>query len=307
MKILVTGRAGFIGSNLALELERRFPSAAITILDDFLQGSTGNLEGFRGEIIKGGVEDEKLVESLKGKGFNFIYHLAAITDTTVSDEKKMMTVNVDGFKNILGIAGHEKAPVIYASSAGVYGNGPAPMKETQKVSPLNAYSVSKARMDEIALSLNQPRMIGLRYFNVYGPGESRKGKSASMIWQLACGMKAGSPPRIFKYGEQRRDLIHVSDVVQATIRAMEVLDKGGPERNVSVNVGTGVATDFNRVIEILNSILGTNFKPEYFDNPYDFYQNHTQADTALAAKTLGFKARYSSEEGIRNYLNQSHS
>ncbi len=287
-----------------MELQKRFSSASITILDDFSSGVTGNLKGFKGELVNGKIEDEKLIENLRGKGFDSIYHLAAITDTTISDEKNMMKVNVDGFKNILNLAGHEKASIIYASSAGVYGNGPIPMKEIQELSPLNTYSISKVKMEKKAMSLSEPRMIGLRYFNVYGQGESHKGKSASMIRQLAHQMNEGKTPRIFKYGEQERDFIHVSDVVIATISAMEVLDEAKLTKNIVLNIGTGVTTTFNRIIEILNEILNKNFKPDYFNNPYDFYQNHTLADITLATQILGFKAKYSIEDGIKNYLSR---
>ncbi len=305
MKILVTGGAGFIGSNLTIELQKRFPSADITVLDNLSSGSVDNLKTFRGKQIHGNVEDENLIESLIGKGFDSIYHLAAITDTTISDSGRMMRVNVDGFKNILRIAEHENAHVAYASSAGVYGNGSVPMKESQTLSPLNAYALSKVRMDEIAASAAKPLAVGLRYFNVYGPGESNKGKSASMIWQLAQKIKKGNQPRIFKYGEQVRDHIYVKDVVCATITAMEALNKNKFKNNFAVNIGTGKAVTFNRIIEILNEVLHADFKPEYFDNPYSFYQNNTQADTTLTAETLGFKAKYTIEDGIKDYLDMA--
>lgn len=322
MKILVTGGAGFIGTNLALELEKRFPSAEITVLDILSPGSADNLKGFKGKLIEGSIEDEKLIDSLISEKFDSIFHLAAITDTTVSDERKMMGVNVQGFKNILKIAKYGNAPVVYASSAGVYGNAPAPMKETQMPKPLNAYAQSKVEMEKTAGSFNETGLIGLRYFNVYGPKEANKGKFASMIWQLACQMKRGNPPRIFEYGEQMRDFIYVKDVVSATIQAMETLNKSklnphpsslasltspAPHLtlNTVLNIGTGIATSFNRIIEILNDTLGTNFKPDYFNNPYSFFQNLTQADTTLAKETIGFKTQYSIEDGIKDYLGPS--
>lgn len=297
MKILVTGGAGFIGANIAKELQIKFRDAEITVLDDLSSGSLENLQDFRGEVIKGTIGDEDSINGLKGREFDYIFHHAAITDTTVKDSEKMMRVNVDGFKNILNLAKYEKCPIIYASSAGVYGNGPIPMKETQKLSPLNAYALSKVRADELAVSFGKDiKIIGLRYFNVYGKGEVYKNKSASMIWQLYNQMKNGKHPRIFKYGEQKRDFIYIKDIVDATMKAMDA------KTSCIVNIGTGISTSFNRIIEILNDAMDTSFEPEYFDNPYDFYQNQTEADTALSLDLLGFKANFSIEQGIRDYF-----
>jgi ADP-L-glycero-D-manno-heptose 6-epimerase len=139
-------------------------------------------------------------------------------------------------------------------------------------------------------------VAGLRYFNVFGPREYFKGSAASMIYQLAQQMLAGKRPRIFKWGEQRRDFIYVKDVVEATLRAREA------RRNTVVNVGTGQSTSFNEVIEALNEGLGTNLQPDYFDNPYDFYQNFTQADMTRAKREIGFEAKYSTREGILDYV-----
>jgi ADP-L-glycero-D-manno-heptose 6-epimerase len=298
MKILITGGAGFIGSNIASFLINN--GVDVTILDDFSTGNIENIKNLKVELIEGKVEDEDLIKKLAGKNFGTIIHQAAITDTTIKDEDKMMRVNVEGFKNILNLAQEEKAQVIYASSAGVYGNGPVPMRENQKLSPLNAYAFSKVKDDKLTLAFIKEnkniKVIGLRYFNVYGKGEMYKGKSASMIWQLACQMKEGRTPRIFKYGEQKRDFIYIKDVVNAVSKAIEA------SKSSIVNVGTGIATTFNQIIEILNKILKTNYKPQYFDNPYNFYQNNTQADTNLAYKILGFKAKFNIEEGVKDYF-----
>ena len=303
MNVLITGGSGFVGSNLTREIQERFSSARVSLLDDFSSGVIENIKGLKVELIKGKVEDANLISSLYGKNFDFIYHQAAITDTTVDNEGKMMEVNVDGFKNILNLARKENSQVIYASSAGVYGNGSIPMEEFQELSPLNAYALSKVKADEMAGTFAKEnkniKVTGLRYFNVYGPREVHKGKSASMIWQLACQMKENKSPRIFKYGEQERDFIYVKDVVEANLKAMET------GKSSIVNIGTGKKVNFNRIVENLNEILGSNFEPEYFDNFYDFYQNHTQADTNLAKAVLGFKARFSVEEGMKDYLKET--
>lgn len=287
MRILVTGGAGFIGSNIAMALQNR---NEVTVLDDFRCGVKENLEEFEGDTIKASITNFDW-NSLKNA--DMILHQAAITDTTV--EKDVMEVNFRAFKRLLEFAAARGIDVIYASSAAVYGNGKVPMKEDQEMKPANTYGISKSLMDKAAkeeMEKNRIKIIGLRYFNVFGPNESHKGKSASMIYQLYSQMKSGNP-RIFKYGEQKRDFVYVKDVVKANTLAMKCRKSG------IFNVGTGIATDFNAIINLLNKSMGTNRKPEYFDNPYSFYQNTTLADLASAKKILGYEPDYTTEEGIK--------
>jgi ADP-L-glycero-D-manno-heptose 6-epimerase len=139
-------------------------------------------------------------------------------------------------------------------------------------------------------------IVGLRYFNVYGPREAHKGVPASMIYHLAQQIKAGRRPRIFKHGEQKRDFVYVKDAVEGTIHALEAKTSG------IYNVGTGQARSFNELVEVLNKSLGTNFEPEYFDNPHAHYQNFTQADLSSARQGLRYEPRYSLEAGVRDYM-----
>ncbi|MDD5218186.1 MAG: ADP-glyceromanno-heptose 6-epimerase [Candidatus Omnitrophica bacterium] len=299
--ILVTGGAGFIGSNLTLELQNRYPDASLMVLDDFRATCFKNLLGFRGDVLAYSVADKSWMEALKNRPVDNVFHLASITDTTVLDEKKMMFDNVEGFRNILEFALQKKADVVYASSAAVYGSQDTPMKEEDGGRPNNIYGFSKWVMENLAKTYEgKLKVVGLRYFNVFGPREFFKDKAASMTYQLYRQMVAGNRPRIFKYGEQKRDFIYVKDIVEATIRAREA------KKNTVLNVGTGRATSFNEVIDAINEALGTHHKPDYFDNPFDFYQNFTQADMSHHEKMTGFKCRYSTREGIidyvRNYL-----
>ncbi len=295
--ILITGGAGFIGSNLTLELQARYPNARITVLDDFRGGSFKNLLGFKGDVMAANVAECPLNALMKSKSFDIIFHIAAITDTTILDERKMMFDNVEGFRNVLDLACEKKAVLIYASSAGVYGSQNTPMKESDGGKPNNVYGFSKWAMENLMREYEgKLKIVGLRFFNVFGPGECFKGKAASMIYQLFCQMKAGKRPRIFKFGEQKRDFVYVKDVVEAVILARNAA------HNTVLNVGTGQATSFNEVIEALNEGMKTRLEPEYFDNPYDFYQDFTQADMSHAAKAIGFKPRYSTREGILDYL-----
>jgi len=295
--IFITGGAGFIGCNLALELQNRYSSARITVMDDFRGGGFKNLAGFRGDVMAYNVAERDLQALMKGKPVEIIFHIASITDTTILDERKMMFDNVEGFRNVLELACEKKAELVYASSAGVYGSQSMPMKESDGGRPNNIYGFSKWTMENLAREYEgKLKITGLRYFNVFGPGETFKGDAASMIYKLFCQMKSGKRPRIFKFGEQKRDFVYVKDIVEATIQAQKA------SRNTVVNVGTGQATSFNEVIEILNEGMGTHLEPEYFDNPYDFYQDFTQAEMSHTAKAIGFKPRYSTREGILDYL-----
>lgn len=298
MKYLVTGGAGFVGSNIALALENE-RKAEVVVLDDFSSGNFKNLIGFGGAVIGGGVCEESWKETV-GE-VEAVFHEAAITDTTVMDQRRMMEVNVEGFRNVLNFALSRKIKkVVYASSAGVYGNGSCPMHEDQVPTPENVYGFSKAVMDKVAsdFSKKHPGMIlvGLRYFNVYGPGEAYKGKVASMMYQLYLQMKAGKRPRIFKYGEQMRDFVYVKDVVRANLNALDA------KKTCVVNIGTGRPENFNKVIDCLNSAMKLDLAPDYFDNPYTFYQNKTQADLRKARAFINYRPEWDLETGIADYV-----
>lgn len=296
-KYLVTGGAGFIGSNIAKTLEAQ--GHEVTVLDDFSKnGHFKNLIGFKGDVITADLFEYMPTDMY----FDAIFHEAAITDTTVMDQKAMMEQNVEAFKNLLSFAAeNEIKKVVYASSAATYGNGPVPNVETQPTHPENVYGFSKAIMDNVARQFaednNDMTIIGLRYFNVYGPGEYYKGKMASMVYQLYNQMKAGKRPRVFKNGEQQRDFVYVKDIVKINLCALN----NGKETGV-YNAATGIPRDYNTIIRCLNKELGTNLEPEYIDNPYPFFQLKTQADITKSKEKLGYEPDYSLEAGIADYV-----
>jgi ADP-L-glycero-D-manno-heptose 6-epimerase len=299
MRILVTGAAGFVGSNIALQLEK--DGHSVVALDDFSSGHFENLLGFKGDIVSAGVFTARDFWPERVGLVDLIIHEAAITDTTVMDQKRMMEENVEAFREILSFAAaHKVKAIAYASSAAVYGGGDIPMRESSPRRPMNVYGFSKQIMENVAARFIQDhpdvRVAGVRYFNVFGSGEQFKGKFASMIWQLAQQMKAGRRPRIFEFGDQYRDFIYVKDVANATILAAKSAPSG------VYNVCTGQKTTFNQIISNLNTVLGTTLEPEYFKNPYSFYQNETLGDPALAEKSFGFKARYSMALAIEDYF-----
>lgn len=298
MKYLVTGGAGFIGSNLAFAL-RDERKASVTVLDNFSSGDYKNLIGFGGDVLAGDVQSEEWHG--KAGAVDAVFHEAAITDTTVTDQRKMMEVNVDGFRSVLKFAlEYGVKRVVYASSAGVYGNGGCPMKEDQVPAPENVYGFSKAMMDNLAAGFAAAhpdiKLVGLRYFNVYGPREYYKKSAASMMYQLYLQMKAGKKPRIFKFGEQMRDFVYVKDVVRANLNALDA------DASCVCNIAAGAPENFNRVVDCLNRAMKTDLSPEYFDNPYGFYQARTHADLRRAKANLNYRPEWKLEDGIADYV-----
>lgn len=298
--ILVTGGAGFIGSNLVRELQSRHPEARIVVVDDFRSGDFRNLQGFRGDFVTADVSRLDWNAQFRDETFDAIFHEASITDTTVHDSYLQAHDNIEGFRRLLRFAEPHQTPIVYASSAATYGICSGVQEESQPAAPANIYAFSKVQLDNLARDHARRfpawRIVGLRYFNVYGPAEAHKKAAASMIYQLYLQMKAGRRPRVFRGGEHCRDFVYVKDVVAMTLQALN-----SPRSDI-FNCGSGHAVSFNEVIAILNRQLGTQLEPEYIDNPYSFYQPHTQADMSRARVELGFTPHFTPATGIPDYL-----
>ncbi|MRI58333.1 MAG: ADP-glyceromanno-heptose 6-epimerase [Epsilonproteobacteria bacterium] len=304
--ILITGGAGFIGSNLAFYFQERFPKAKVVVFDKFQDGTrldSGNLSslghfknlvGFRGDVICGDINDPKDLELLDEYRFDYIFHQAAISDTTVQNQTIVLQTNLNAFKDLLRLAKRHGAKMIYASSGSVYGKLPGPHRVGVE-EPINVYGFSKLAMDHLAMSQEDVTAVGLRYFNVYGPREYFKGKTASMILQFGLQILKGERPRLFEGSDRiKRDFIYVDDVIQANIKA------AAAKRSGVYNVGTGKARSFQDIVDILCKELGIHPEYEYIPNPFvKQYQFFTQADIDSTREELGFEPQYSLEDGIR--------
>jgi ADP-L-glycero-D-manno-heptose 6-epimerase len=310
-KILITGGAGFIGSNIAWELQNRFPEFSITIFDHFNDGSkrsSGNFNyfgdfrniiGLKAEIIIGDISNIDDVNNLLKNKFDIIFHQGAISDTTVVNQNEVLKTNLSSFKLFLEYCLENNSKLIYASSAGTYGNSLAPNRVGFGEYPENIYGFSKLYMDQLSryyLNLNKNlHIVGLRYFNVYGHRELYKGKTSSMVLQLAMQAIYKNSVRIFSFGEQSRDFVYIKDVVDANILAID--GKSG-----IYNIGSGISRSFNDVINILEINLDKKIQVNFFENPFSFYQNNTCADLNESLKCLGFSPNYTLEKGIGDYL-----
>jgi len=301
--ILVTGGAGFIGSNLVLTLQEQMPDARLTVIDDFRSGDFKNLAGYNGDLVAQNLATldwrEQFGDPAEAE-FDVIFHIASITDTTDHNQFRQTHDNVESFRRLLNFARPNKSRVVYASSASTYGAVRGASSEASSAAPANIYAFSKVIMDNVARRAAAENddwiIVGLRFFNVYGPREAHKGMPASMVYNLAQQMTAGQRPRIFKFGEQQRDFVYVKDIVQGCLRAAEAKQSG------IYNLGSGVARSFNDLVQILNHSLGTKFEPEYIENPHTHYQNFTQADLTNARKELGYEPQFSFEEGVADYM-----
>ncbi|SFV50934.1 ADP-L-glycero-D-manno-heptose-6-epimerase [hydrothermal vent metagenome] len=310
--ILITGGAGFIGSNLAFYFQKNHPEAKVVVLDSFRSGETlsnGNLKsfghfknliGFSGEVVSGDINDKELLKKLEDEyKFDYIFHEAAISDTTALEQDLMIKTNVNAFKDLLDIALKHSANMIYASSAATYGG--SDIFKVGHEEPNNVYGFSKVMMDNIAYEYMEKgsiSIVGLRYFNVYGAREYFKNKTASMVLQFGLQLLAGKNPRLFEGSDNiKRDFIYIEDVIQANIKAMQ------PKRSGVVNVGTGKARSFQDIVDILCDELDIHPEYEYIPNPYiGSYQFFTQADIEDTKEILGYEPRYEMEDGIKAYL-----
>ena len=310
--ILITGGAGFIGSNLAFYFQENFPKSHIVIFDCFRSGeilSNNNLKSFghyknlinySGDLICGDINIASDLALLNDYKFDFIFHQAAISDSQVEDQEIVMRTNVNSFHDILKIAKKNNASTVYASSAATYGNSPSPqILGLEK--PNNVYGYSKYIMDQVAINFSAQNpdlsIVGLRFFNVYGSREFYKAKTSSMVIQLGHQILNGENPRLFINSNKiMRDFVNIKDVIQANIKSCT------PKQSGVYNVGIGTPRSFVDIVEILQKELTTNLKPEFIPNPYKNYQMHTQADISSSIENLGFKPLVSLEQGIKEYV-----
>ena len=294
MKALVTGGAGFIGSNLVEAIVDKYE---VTVLDNFHTGSMSNLDLVRSDVmvIKGSCND-CLAFNLKP---DVIYHLGIPSSSPMYKSNPLLVGEaINGMIAIMELAKRSGTrKVIFASSSSLYNGIPTPHKEDAAILVTDYYTEARLGIERVAELYHKLYGIdyaALRFFSVYGPHERAKGSYANMITQFLWTMQAGQAPVVYGDGTQTRDFTFVGDVTEAMVMAAG--------RGTGVfNLGTGKSFSFNHVVDLLNEKLGTNWSPVYKENPIRNYVKDTQADTSKM-KTLGFEAKWSLDEGIEQTM-----
>lgn len=299
MKYLVTGGAGFIGSNIAAQLVKSGES--VRILDDFSTGRRENLKPMQGkvEIIQGDIRDLPTAERAVS-GIDYVFHQAALPSVprSVKDPLTSNAVNVDGTLNLLEAS--RKAGVkkfVMASSSSVYGESEElPKHEGMRPSPLSPYAVTKLTNEyylKIYWELYRFPTVALRYFNIFGPNQDPKSEYAAVVPRFITDLLAGRQPLVFGDGEQSRDFTYIDNCVQANLLAASSDSMVGDYYNVAC----GDQYTLNQMLDILREIIGTDIQAKY-DPPREGDIMHSYA-SINKIRQFGYKPSVDFTEGLK--------
>lgn len=300
MRYLVTGGAGFIGSNTVDELVRR--GHGVVLLDDLSTGKEDNLAEIRTKItfMKGSITDLETVQKAMQQA-DYVIHLAAKTSVpkSVKDPIETNRINVEGTVNVLVAARDNKVKrVVLAASSSAYGETPTlPKLETMQPVPLSPYGVSKYVGELYAYAFGRCyglETVCLRYFNIFGPRQDPDSPYSGVLSRFSTAFLEGEPPVVYGDGEQTRDFTYVDNAVQANLQACEAPGVSGKV----FNVGTGARISLNQVLELLRSISGKKLEAKY-EPPRDGDIRDSQADISKAREALEYEPTVGFEEGLQ--------
>lgn len=298
-KYLVTGGAGFIGSNIVEELVKK--GQDVRVLDSLITGSLENIASFKNKIdfIKGDIRDKKTVVKAI-KGVDYVIHQAALRSVakSVEDPESTHQVNATGTLNLLVAA--KKAGVkrlVYASTCAAYGDAKKfPQRETDEIAPISPYGASKLAGEtycRVFAKTLKLEAVCLRYFNVYGPRQNPESKYSSVVPAFIFDIMKGKTPVVDWDGRQSRDFVFVKDVVQANLLAVKAKNASGEV----FNIGNGYPTSIYDILMRIEKIIGKNIPPK-FGPKREGDVRKVYSDISKAKKILGFKPRFTLEKGL---------
>jgi len=299
MRYLVTGGAGFIGSNTVDELVRRGHS--VVVLDDMSSGKEDNLAEVRGKItiMKGSITDLEVVQKAIIQA-DYVIHLAARTSVprSVKDPIDTNRINVDGTLSVLVAARDNKVKrVVFAASSSAYGDTPTlPKSESMQPLPISPYGVSKYVGELYAQTFGRCyglEVVSLRYFNIFGPRQDPDSPYSGVLSRFCTAFLEGTPPTVFGDGEQTRDFTYVDNAVAANLAACEAPSATGK----TFNIGTGNSISLNAVLKMLENISGRPLEAKYEASREGDIRD-SLADIRLAKEFLGYEPGVLFEEGL---------
>ena len=299
MKYLITGGAGFIGSNMVHNLVGE--GHEIIVIDNLSTGDLKNLSAVKDKIkfIEAPSMDVLELDGLDN--LDGIYHYGIPSTTKLyRDNRLLVGEAINEFTKVLELAKRENCKLIYASSSSVYNGNKPPFKEDMPVLIKDFYTEARYLMERMAklyYDFYKVKSIGFRFFSVYGPREEAKKTFANLVSQFIWDIKAKKSPLLYGDGSQTRDFTYVDDINNGF--------KLGMKSNIECdifNLGTGRCYSLNELVDTLNEILGADIKPIYQENPLQNYVQETLADTSKAKEKLGFEAKVSLREGIDKIL-----
>ena len=295
MKAVVTGGAGFIGSHIVKRLVD--DGYRVTVIDNFNTGSINNLDGID---LKYSLLKADSGEIIRSPSVDVVFHEGLYSSSPLYRADPLLVGKaINDFINVLEFCKNSGTKLIFASTSSIYNGHKPPHKESMGAMIKDFYTETRYAMERLAELYRQMfglRYCGLRYFSVYGDGEQSKGQYANLVTQMIWKYLKKKPMLVYGKGEQKRDFIHVNDVVEANMAALK-MDAVG-----IFNVGTGKSYTVNKAASMINEIIGKRLKLKYIPNPVKNYVDVVEADVSKTISALGFEAKTDLAVGIKKGL-----
>lgn len=292
-KVIVTGGAGFIGSNL---VEKLVSDNEVLVIDNLHTGNNENLREFESDNLRVLNQDARNLHKLDYDA-DVVFHLGFYSASPMyRKEPTLVSEVVAGMISVLEYAREHETPVVFSSTSSIYNGVEPPHREDIIPGVTDLYTearIASERLGQLYNTLYGVNVSAMRFFSVYGNHEKAKAGFANLASQFLWAMKSGESPVLYGDGEQRRDFVFATDVVDALIKASD-------HKGFDVfNVGYGKNYSLNELVDKLNDMLGTSIKPEYIEMPVKNYVMETLADTSKAEKVIGFRAGIDLDRGLK--------